>query len=65
MKTILVLAGVLMLGGCSHRAVYENLQMHTREECRRAPPPEYDRCMRQAQQSFDEYERERRDTGGD
>ena len=64
MKTkffLIVLAvAVFTVSGCSNRAVYQNLQLNKKQECRRLPVTEYDDCMRDMEQSYEEYERQRK-----
>lgn len=66
MKAILVLAGLAIViatgSGCSNKAVYQNLQLNKKQECRRLPVTEYDDCMRDMEQSYEEYERQRKQT---
>lgn len=63
MKTkfmLAALAAIVFAGtGCSNKAVYQNLQLNKKQECRRLPVTEYDECMRGMDQSYEEYERQR------
>ncbi|WP_235937536.1 hypothetical protein [Marinobacter caseinilyticus] len=61
MKAIGMLMVLLSVGGCSHRAVYENIQINNRNDCSKRPPSEYAACMERASKSYDEYERERQE----
>jgi PBP1b-binding outer membrane lipoprotein LpoB len=60
-KVVLIaLAGlVFATAGCSNKAAYQNLQLNKKQECRRLPVTEYDDCMREMAQSYEEYERQR------
>ncbi|SNY49559.1 hypothetical protein SAMN06297280_1461 [Arsukibacterium tuosuense] len=60
---IITLAVVLVaVSGCSNKAIYQNLQLNKKQECRRLPVTEYDECMRGMEQSYEEYERQRKQT---
>lgn len=52
---------LVLLAGCSNRAVYENIQINQRQACLNVPPPEYDACMARVSQPYEDYERERRE----
>ena len=53
---VIALAG---MAGCSNKAVYQNLQHNKKQECRKLPVAEYDKCMQGMDQSYEEYERQR------
>lgn len=63
MKTKLALMALAValtaVAGCSNKAVYQNLQLNKKQECRQLPATEYDNCMRSMAQSYEEYERQR------
>ena len=62
MKRALCLLILLVLAaGCSHRAVYENVQVNQRTECANEPPSTYFECLDRANKPFDEYQRERKE----
>ncbi len=52
----------IFLAACSNRSVYEGIQTSNRNECLMLPPSQYEECMENANTSFDEYERERKET---
>ena len=55
----------MFLAGCSNRGVYEGIQVSNRNECFKLPPsPQYDECMENANISYDEYERKRKEALG-
>jgi uncharacterized lipoprotein NlpE involved in copper resistance len=58
-KVITLFLVLLILAGCSNRAVYGGIQTSNRIECLELPPSQYDECMEDANRSYDEYERER------
>ena len=64
MKMIPLCLALLILAGCSNRDIYEVIQADNRYQCEKLPPSEYDECMQDASQSYDEYERERKEATG-
>lgn len=56
---VLVMFGV---AGCSNKAIYDNIQLNKRIDCAKLPPPQYDECIESANKSYDEYERERKES---
>lgn len=62
MKRALYLLILLVLAaGCSHRAVYENVQINQRNDCANEPPSTYFECLDRANKPFDKYQRERKE----
>ena len=61
MKVKLIFLIFLIIAGCSSRGAYEGIQASNRIECSELPPPQYDECMNNANKSYDEYERERKE----
>lgn len=59
MHKLLIMAAIFLMAGCSNKAVYDNIQINNRNECNKVPPPQYEECMERANQSYEEYERER------
>ena len=65
MKVIpLFLVLMFLAAGCSNRGAYEGFQVSNRNECIKLPPSQYDECMENANISYDEYERERKEALG-
>ena len=62
MKIYLVTAVVLLIGACSNKAIYDNIQLNNRNDCAKLPPSQYNECIERASRSYDEYERERKET---
>ena len=54
-RFLILCSVVLVLVGCSNRAVFENAQVNKRNECHRLPPSQFDECMERARQTYDEY----------
>lgn len=61
MKNVFLLVLLLVIAGCSNRAVYENLQINQRNKCQQGPQAAYEECMRGVDKSYEEYERERQE----
>lgn len=59
MKITVMSIVVMVLAGCSTRAVYDNIQLNNQQQCARVPPSEYDDCMEAATKTYEEYQRER------
>jgi len=59
MRTLLVLLAAFSVFGCSKKAIYDNVQMHNRQQCARLPPSQYEDCMEDAEKTYEEYRRER------
>jgi hypothetical protein len=64
-KSIFLFLVLIILCGCSYRGAYEGIQARNRNECSKLPPSQYDECMRKANKSYDDYERERKEVMGE
>ena len=64
MKEKLMILIFFIIAGCSSRGAYESIQTSSRFECSKLPPSQYDECMKNADKSYDEYERERKEALG-
>lgn len=64
MKVKLIILIFIIIAGCSNRGVYEGIQASNSFECSKLPPSQYDECMKSASKSYDNYERERKETIG-
>jgi hypothetical protein len=60
-KTILIVFLLLLTSACSYRGMYESIRISRQYECSKFPPSVYDDCMKDMDQSYEQYERERRD----
>ncbi|MFE8072575.1 hypothetical protein QQM79_16060 [Marinobacteraceae bacterium S3BR75-40.1] len=60
MRKTLMIFFLFALGGCSNKAIYDNMQHHNRQACNEVPPSQYEDCVERANKSYDEYQRERR-----
>ena len=61
MKIYLVIVVTLLIGACSNKAIYDNIQFNNRSDCAKLPTSQYDECIERASKSYDEYERERKE----
>ena len=59
--SILTLSCTLALAACSNRQVYDAIQDNQRLECAKLQGSQYEECMKQVSQPYDEYRRERED----
>ena len=64
MKVNLVIVILFITAGCSSRGHYEGFRTSNRIECSKLPPSQYDECMNNANKSYDEYKRERKEAAG-
>lgn len=58
---VLIVLIVLGLTGCSNKAMYDNIQLHQRNECREEPPAAYFECIERTNKSYEDYQRERKE----
>lgn len=57
-RYILVI-GLLIITNCSTRDMYTSIQANQKIECAKGLDSEYDGCMKKANMSYEEYEKER------
>ncbi|MBT1063331.1 hypothetical protein KJY73_07080 [Bowmanella sp. Y26] len=50
---------LLTLCACSNKGLYDNLRLQQRHECMKQPPTTNDKCLEDANKSYEEYQRER------
>lgn len=50
---------LLGLPACSNRAIYENMQIQQRNDCRKEAPQDYAACIKRTDMLYEEYLRER------
>ncbi len=65
MNKLSLLITVFFLTGCSHKAVYDNIQINNRNACAKAPPSQYEECIKRSNKSYEEYEQERKEPNAD
>jgi hypothetical protein len=49
----------LLLIACSNRQVYTAVQQNQQLQCSKLPQDRYEECVREIDESYDDYERER------
>ena len=59
MLAVLLVAAALC--GCTAQELYKAGQEHQRDNCRNGPPSDYDECMKRANESYETYQRNRRE----
>lgn len=62
MATKHIVSLVILLGavsGCSNEQVYTAVQQNRQFECQKLPQPQYEECMKDYDQPYDEYARDR------
>lgn len=59
---ILVIVLVMLLQACSSRQLYETVHQNQRLQCQKVPYSEYAECMERANETYDEYQRKRKDS---
>ena len=53
---------LIVISGCSDKQIYESTQPKYNEaECMKLPKSQYEECMQHDAQSYEEYEKERRE----
>ena len=62
MRMILLCLVISVLAGCSYKGVYDGIQTSKQNECAKLPSSQYGACMEKANKSYDEYERERKES---
>ena len=58
-RLTLLAAAALSLPACTTRELYGSAQQWQRNECRKLPAPEQERCLASNAMSFEEYQRQR------
>lgn len=53
---------LLVLSACSQKGMYEALQRNQQIECSQLPPSQYQECMDNASESYEDYSRKRNET---
>lgn len=65
MKVKLFYLSFFLITGCTNSGSFESMQLSNRFECSKQPPPLYDECVNRYKESYDQYERERKEAMGD
>lgn len=65
MRIYLIAVVALLIAACSNKAIYDNIKLQQRNNCANLPLSQYDECMERSGKSYEEYERERRETNNE
>jgi hypothetical protein len=58
-RPLVIVLSLVLLHACSDRQVYDALQNRQKVLCQEAPRSEYQKCMDEANESYDTYKKER------
>ena len=58
---VVVVAAVSLVSACSNQQLYDTVQHNNEIECSKLPQAQYEECMAEIDQPYDEYERERQE----
>ncbi len=61
---LLALTALLAVPGCTTRGVYEGLRSSEKFDCLQQPPGEIEQCRQRAEESYNDYSRNREETLG-
>lgn len=61
MNKLLIILVIFSIAGCSNKAIYEKFRLDERNNCAKEPQPIYLDCIERTNQSYEEYERERKE----
>jgi hypothetical protein len=50
---------IVCVAACSNRQVYDALQQNRQLECQKLPQNQYEKCMQELSEPYDEYARKR------
>ncbi|SHF21212.1 hypothetical protein SAMN04487965_1642 [Microbulbifer donghaiensis] len=63
-RIILSALSVSLLAACSHQQVYDAVHQNRLQDCEKFSGPQYRDCIQQYDQSYSDYQRERRELLG-
>ncbi len=61
-NTPVIIIILLTLNACSNAAWYKGMQTREQNQCLTVPPSEYDNCMKNANDSYGEYQDKQKET---
>lgn len=50
-----------VLAACSNQQLYNGIQKNRQLECQKLPGSQYDKCMKEVSEPYEEYERDRQE----
>ncbi|MDN3638662.1 hypothetical protein QWY82_07575 [Simiduia curdlanivorans] len=53
------LAMTVLLVACSNKSIYKGMQESNRQECNKLPDSQWEQCLKDNSQSYEDYKRER------
>ena len=65
LHVLIAVLALVFVCGCTSQELYEAGQDYQREQCRSGPVSEYERCMKQANESYDTYQRKKKEVEED
>lgn len=60
-KKVLLTLFLTLTFGCTNEGIYRNIQEDGKRKCQTLPQAEYQECMKGYQQSYEDYERSRKE----
>lgn len=60
MKIVSLMVLTFLLAGCSNKGTYDAVQAGKQMECAHLPESDYEGCMREANRSYEDYDRDRK-----
>ncbi len=60
MRGIILLIALSIAAGCSNKGTYDAVQAGKQMECAHLPESDYEGCMREANRSYEDYDRDRK-----
>lgn len=58
-KVMSLLAMILFASGCTNQDIYNSIQKNRQNKCSTLPPLQYEECMKQHSETYQEYKRKR------
>ena len=62
MSKLLIVLVMFGVAGCSNKAIFGTFRLNERNKCVNEPPPIYSECIERTNKSYEEYERERKES---
>ena len=60
-KFFILLLALIFIGSCSHKQMYEVLQIKQQNDCLKLPQSEYESCMESTEKPYEQYKEERQE----
>lgn len=59
LKLSAILLATMVLVACTNKQLYNTAQTNQKRKCQKLPDDQYEQCMKDANQSYEDYEQER------